>query len=76
MPGERRPGARGRDRQRELLDGREHHDRAEHVESHEQRGDTFGSIAAKVGTTISALETLNPGVSSTALQVGQKIRVK
>jgi len=41
-----------------------------------QRGDTFGSIAAKVGTTIAALETLNPGVSSTALQVGQKIRVK
>jgi LysM repeat protein len=41
-----------------------------------QRGDTFGSIAAKVGTTIAALETLNPGVSSTALQVGEKIRVK
>jgi LysM repeat protein len=41
-----------------------------------QRGDTFGSIAAKAGTTIAALETLNPGVSSTALQVGQKIRVK
>jgi LysM repeat protein len=41
-----------------------------------RKGDTFGSIAAKAGTTVSALEALNPGVSSNALQVGQKIRVK
>lgn len=41
-----------------------------------QKGDTFGSIAAKAGTSVSALERLNPGVSSTALQVGQRIRVK
>jgi LysM repeat protein len=41
-----------------------------------RKGDTFGSIAAKEGTTVTALESLNPGVSSTSLQVGQKIRVK
>lgn len=41
-----------------------------------RKGDTFGSIAAATGTTVAALETLNPGVSSNALQVGQKIRVK
>jgi LysM repeat protein len=38
-------------------------------------GDTFGVIAAKTGTTVAALERLNPGVSSTALHIGQKIRV-
>jgi LysM repeat protein len=41
-----------------------------------QSGDTFGSIAAKYGTTVAQLEALNPGVSSTALSVGQKVRVK
>lgn len=41
-----------------------------------RRGDTFGAIAAAEGTTVSELERLNPGVSSNALQVGQKIRVK
>ena len=41
-----------------------------------QRGDTFGAIAAKTGTTIAKLEQLNPGVSSNALHVGQRIRVK
>lgn len=41
-----------------------------------KRGDTFGSIAAKNGTTVAALEALNPGVSSNVLQVGQRIRVK
>jgi LysM repeat protein len=40
-----------------------------------QKGDTFGSIAAKESTTVAALETLNPGVNPTALQVGQRIRV-
>jgi LysM repeat protein len=39
-------------------------------------GDTFGSISAKTGVPISQLEQLNPGVSSNALQVGQKLRVK
>jgi hypothetical protein len=41
-----------------------------------RRGDTFGAIAATVGTTVAELERLNPGVSSNALQVGEKIRVK
>jgi LysM repeat protein len=38
-------------------------------------GDTFGSIAAKTGVSISDLERLNPGVSSNSLQVGQQLRV-
>jgi LysM repeat protein len=41
-----------------------------------RRGDTFGAIAAAEGTTVAELERLNPGVSSNALQVGQKIRVR
>lgn len=41
-----------------------------------QTGDTFGSIAARSGTTVAQLEALNPGVSSNALQVGQQLRVK
>lgn len=41
-----------------------------------QRGDTFGSIAAKEGTSVAQLQQLNPGVSSNALQVGQRLRVK
>jgi LysM repeat protein len=41
-----------------------------------QKGDTFGSIATKEGTTIARIQILNPGVSSNALQVGQKIRVR
>jgi len=40
-----------------------------------RKGDTFGSIAAKEGTTVAQIEQLNPGVSSNALQVGQKLRV-
>ena len=39
-------------------------------------GDTFGSIASKVGTTVAVLEHLNPGIDPTALSVGEKIRVK
>jgi LysM repeat protein len=41
-----------------------------------ESGDTFGSIAAKEGITVSELQALNPGVSSNSLQVGQKLRVK
>jgi LysM repeat protein len=41
-----------------------------------QSGDTFGTIAARYGTSVQQLEALNPGVSSTSLSVGQKIRVK
>jgi LysM repeat protein len=38
-------------------------------------GDTFGVIAGKTGTSVAELEQLNPGVSSTSLHVGQKLRV-
>jgi LysM repeat protein len=41
-----------------------------------QKGDTFTTIAAKSGTTVAQIEQLNPGVSSSALSVGQQIRVK
>jgi hypothetical protein len=41
-----------------------------------QSGDTLGSIAAKTGTTVATLERLNPGITPTALRVGQKIRVQ
>jgi LysM repeat protein len=41
-----------------------------------QTGDTFGAIAAKTGVPVSQLERLNPGISSNALQIGQKLRVK
>jgi LysM repeat protein len=41
-----------------------------------QSGDTFGTIATREGTTVARLEALNPGVSTNALAVGQKIRVK
>jgi hypothetical protein len=38
-------------------------------------GDSFGVVAAKLHTTVQQLEALNPGVSSNALHVGQRIRV-
>jgi lipoprotein NlpD len=41
-----------------------------------QTGDTFGTIASKEGITVEQLQALNPGVSTNALQVGQKLRVK
>jgi LysM repeat protein len=40
-----------------------------------QKGDTYGSIAAKENTTVADLEALNPDVNPTTLQVGQRIRV-
>jgi LysM repeat protein len=39
-------------------------------------GDTLGSIAQKYGTTVDELMTLNPGIDPTALDIGQKLRVK
>jgi LysM repeat protein len=39
-------------------------------------GDSFGSIAARYGTTIQHIEELNPGVSSSALRIGQRVRVR
>ena len=41
-----------------------------------QSGDTFESIARKMGTTVDKLEQLNPGIDPTALRVGQAIRVQ
>ena len=41
-----------------------------------QAGDTFGSIAEQYGKTVDEIEELNPGVSSTSLHVGQRIRVR
>ena len=41
-----------------------------------QSGDTLGSIASRMGTTVAALEHLNPGIDPAALSVGEKIRVK
>ena len=39
-------------------------------------GDTFATIASKNGTSVAELERLNPGIKSTSLFIGQKIRVK
>jgi LysM repeat protein len=41
-----------------------------------QTGDSFSSISVKTGVSVADLERLNPGVSSNALRVGQKLRVK
>lgn len=41
-----------------------------------QSGDTFGTIAEKEGISVEQLQALNPGTSSNALRVGQKLRVK
>jgi LysM repeat protein len=41
-----------------------------------QSGDSFGTIAAKEGIPMAQLEALNPGVSSNALRVGQRLRIK
>ena len=41
-----------------------------------QSGDTLASIAAKLGTTVTRLEQLNPNIDPTALTVGQTIRVQ
>ena len=41
-----------------------------------QSGDTLGSIAGRYSTTVDELMTLNPGIDPTALDIGQKLRVK
>ncbi len=41
-----------------------------------QAGDTFGVVATKFNTTVEALQASNPGVSTNALTIGQRIRVK
>ena len=40
-----------------------------------QSGDTFQTVADRYGTTVPELERLNPGVKSTSLFIGEKIRV-
>ena len=40
-----------------------------------QSGEGFAAIAAAEHTTVARIEALNPGISSNALHVGQKIRV-
>ncbi len=39
------------------------------------KGDTFGSLAKKNGVTIKAIEAANPGVNSSHLKIGQKIKM-
>lgn len=41
-----------------------------------QRGDSFSAIAVKTHTSVSQLERLNPGLSPTALRVGETVKVK
>jgi LysM repeat protein len=41
-----------------------------------QAGDTFGVISTKTGVPVATIEQLNPNVSSTALFIGEKIRIK
>jgi LysM repeat protein len=40
-----------------------------------QAGDTFSTIAAKLGTTVAALEAAYPGVNPSNLQIGQVIQL-
>lgn len=40
-----------------------------------QRGDSFSAISSRTHVSIAALERLNPGLSPTALRVGQQLRV-
>lgn len=39
-------------------------------------GESFGSIAAKTGQSIVTLEQLNPGLKSTTLQPGDRVRLR
>jgi LysM repeat protein len=41
-----------------------------------EAGETFGTIAEDFGTTVERLEELNPGVDTTSLSIGQRIRVR
>jgi hypothetical protein len=39
-------------------------------------GDTFATIAAATGVSVERIRRLNPGVVSTALYIGQRIRIR
>jgi LysM repeat protein len=41
-----------------------------------QAGDTFGVISSSTGVPVATIEQLNPGVSSTSLVIGQKVRTR
>jgi LysM repeat protein len=41
-----------------------------------QRGDSLSAIAGKTGVSLSTLQSLNPGVNPTALQVGQRLTLR
>ena len=40
-----------------------------------KRGDTLWDIAKAKGTTVSKIESLNPGLKSKSLRVGEKIKI-
>jgi LysM repeat protein len=39
------------------------------------RNDTFGSLAAKYGVSVRAIQAANPGVDPTRLRIGQKVKI-
>jgi len=39
------------------------------------KNDTFGSLAAKYGVSVRAIQSANPGVDPTRLKIGQKIKI-
>ncbi len=39
-------------------------------------GETLGTIAKKHGTTVAAIQKLNPGIKPNSLKIGQKVRIK
>lgn len=41
-----------------------------------QAGDTFGTISAKTGVPVATIQQLNPNVQSTALFIGEKLRIR
>ncbi len=41
-----------------------------------QPGDSFGVIAGKTGVSVAVIEKLNPKLASTALHVGQRVRIR
>ena len=41
-----------------------------------QAGDTFGVISTKTGVSVATIEQLNPNTQSTALFIGEKIRIR